>query len=67
MSKKVNSENKGQFMSIRDFSKLGYISEYSLRLMNARGELPKITVGKRTYIDCDALIKQINAGASSIL
>lgn len=48
------------FRTIRQTAKLGIVSEYALRLMDARGELPSIHVGNRTYINVDALMEQLN-------
>ena len=53
-------EQKPRFMTIREVAKTGILSEYSLRMMNARGELPAIKTGNRTLINYDLLIKKLN-------
>lgn len=48
------------FMSIREVAKTGLLSEYSLRLLEKRGELPCIYAGKKCLINFELLVQQLN-------
>lgn len=50
---------KLQLMSIREAAQTGILSEYALRMMIKRGELPAIFVGKKALINYDALCNMI--------
>ena len=56
----MNDVKQPDFRTIRQTAKLGFVSEYALRLMEKRGELPCIHVGNRCLINVDALITQLN-------
>ena len=56
----MNDVKQPDFRTIRQTAKLGVVSEYCLRLMNARGELPCIHVGNRTYVNVDVLMQQLS-------
>lgn len=56
----MSDVKKPDFRTIRQTAKLGIVSEYCLRLMEKRGELPCIYVGKRCLINVDALVSQLN-------
>ena len=46
-------------MSIREAAQTGILSEYALRMMIKRGELPAIFVGKKALINYEALCNMI--------
>ena len=48
------------FMSIREVSRTGLLSEYSLRLLEKQGKLPCIYVGKKCLINFELLVQQMN-------
>ena len=48
-----------EYLTLRQTAKLGIVSEYALRLMDARGELPVIHVGNRTYVNKEDFIEQM--------
>lgn len=50
---------KLQLMSIREAAQTGILSEYALRMMIKRGELPAIFVGKKALINYEALCNMI--------
>ncbi|MCH5193714.1 MAG: excisionase family DNA-binding protein [Oscillospiraceae bacterium] len=50
---------KLHLMSIREAAQTGILSEYALRMMIKRGELPAIFVGKKALINYDALCNMI--------
>ena len=52
-----------KFPSIRETAKRGPLSEYCLRLMLARGELPGVYSGKKFLVNYDRLLEQLDAGA----
>ena len=52
-----------KFPSIREAAKRGPLSEYCLRLMLARGELPGVYSGKKFLVNYDRLLEQLDAGA----
>lgn len=54
-------EKMPKFCSIREVARLGVLSEYALRLMAKRGELPCVYVGKKCLINIDRLMEQLNA------
>lgn len=50
-----------KFPSIREAARRGPLSEYCLRLMLARGELPGVYSGKKYLVNYAQLLKQLNA------
>lgn len=48
--------NAPRFMTIRQVAAAGPLSEYCLRLMEKRGELPCVYSGSRCLVNYDALI-----------
>ena len=50
---------KLHLMSIREAAQTGILSEYALRMMIKRGELPAIFVGKKALINYEALCNMI--------
>lgn len=47
------------FMTIREVSKTGILSEHCLRLMQKQGKLPCIMVGKKCLINYPLLLEQL--------
>ena len=52
---------KLHLMSIREAAQTGILSEYALRMMIKRGELPAIFVGRKALINYEALCNMIAA------
>ena len=50
------NSNVPRFMTIRQTAAAGPLSEYCLRLMEKRGELPCVYSGRRCLVNYDALI-----------
>lgn len=46
------------YMSIREFAKLGLLSEYALRCMERSGNLPTIKTGNRALINVALFAEQ---------
>lgn len=53
-----------KFLSIRETAKAGPLSEYCLRLMQKRGELPGVYSGRKFLINYDAFLEQISRGVT---
>lgn len=49
-----------RFMTIREVASTGVLSEYALRLMEKRGELPCIYSGRKCLINYDRFIYQLS-------
>lgn len=52
--------NPPKFMTIRETAATGILSEYHLRLMVKRNELPGIYVGTRFKVNYPLLIEKLN-------
>ena len=50
-----------KFLSIRETAKAGPLSEYCLRLMLKRGQLPGIYSGVKFLVNYDLLLEQLNS------
>ncbi len=46
--------------TIREVAATGLLSEYALRLMEKQGKLPCIHVGRKTLVNFDKLIEELN-------
>lgn len=51
-----------KFPSVREAAKRGPLSEYCLRLMLKRGELPGIYSGRKFLVNYERLIEQLSEG-----
>ncbi len=49
-----------QFLTIRQTADTGILSEYHLRLMAKRGELPGIYAGNRFKVNYPLLVEKLN-------
>ena len=49
-----------RFCSIREFARLGILSEYALRMMARRGDLPGLYVGREFKINMNVFLRQLN-------
>lgn len=49
------------FLSIREVAKTGVLSEYTLRCMEKRGQLPCIYSGRKCLINYPRLLAQLNS------
>ena len=49
-----------RFMTIREVASTGVLSEYALRLMEKRGELPCVYSGRKCLINYDRFIYQLS-------
>ena len=49
-----------RFMSIREISKTGLLSEYNLRLMEKQKRLPCVYVGRKCLVNLELLVDQLN-------
>lgn len=49
-----------RFMTIREVASTGVLSEYALRLMEKRGELPCVYSGRKCLINYDRFIDQLS-------
>ena len=54
-------EERPRFLSINQVAKTKLFSNYTLRKLNEENRLPAIKVGKRTLINYDLLLKQLNS------
>ena len=50
-----------RFMSIRQVTRTGLLSEYTLRLMEKQKLLPCVYTGKKCLINFDKLVEQLNS------
>lgn len=55
-----------KFPSIRGAAARGPLSEYCLRAMLARGELPGVYSGKKFLVNYDRLLEQLNADKAEV-
>lgn len=53
-------QNTPIFKTIRQTAKDGPLSEYCLRLMQKRGELPGVYTGNRFLVNYDRFLEQLN-------
>lgn len=51
-----------RFLSIRETAKAGPLSEYCLRLMQKRGELPGVYSGRKFLVNYNAFLEKITGG-----
>lgn len=54
-------DNAPRMMTIREVAATGLLSEYTLRMMCKRGELPCIKVGNRVLINFEKLVEKLNS------
>lgn len=48
------------FITIREAAKHGPLSEYALRMLRARGELPGVQVGNRFLVNYELLVEKLS-------
>lgn len=56
----IGKTNPPQFKSIRAIASEGFLSEYALRSMLRRGELPGIYSGKKFLVNYKKLLEKLN-------
>ncbi len=60
-SNAVKTDSAPRLMSIEAVAATGILSKYALRMMHKRGELPCLEIGKKTLVNYDKLIQQLNS------
>ena len=50
-----------KMMTIRQIAATGILPEHALRTLNRQGRLPKICVGKVTYVNYSKLCEMLNS------